>query len=191
VVQQRRKRCQRRQRRAPRRPRPWLDDADSRSRRAQRWSGRYIIRACKDSGVFTDGIFVGGGFDDVPWCQGHTGIGSERSFALTLFQTGSNYNVIRATFGPECDSFVGSGTISGVVTADGRLNLEGTLKVLDWFCHPDADLQLSGWDTSLNGVGSMTGRWAQNFTINGREGSAHEEVELVTMSRTATVATSR
>jgi hypothetical protein len=150
------------------------------------WSGRYIIRACKDSGVFTDGIFA-----DVPWCQGTTGIGSERSFALTLFQTGSNYTEIRATFGPECDSFVGSGTISGVVTADGRLNLEGTLKVLDWFCHADADLQLSGWETNLNGAGSMTGRWAQNLTINAREGSAHEEVELVTMSRTATVATSR
>jgi hypothetical protein len=73
------------------------------------WSGRYIIRACKDSGIFTDGITG----DDVPWCQGHTGIGSARSFTLTLFQTGSNYTEIRATFGPECDSFVGSGTISG------------------------------------------------------------------------------
>jgi Bacterial Ig-like domain (group 2) len=152
-----------------------------------RWSGRYIIRACKDSGIFTDGIF-----DDVPWCQGPTGTGSERSFALILFQSGRNYAEIRATFDGECD-FVGSGTISGVVSADGRLNLEGTLKALirgAEYCQPDADLQLSGWETNLDGAGSMTGRWAQNFTINGL-GSAHEEVELVTMSRTATAATSR
>jgi hypothetical protein len=148
------------------------------------WSGRYIIRACKDSGVFTDGIF-----DDAPWCQGPTGIGSERSFAFTLFQTGRNYSEIRATFDPEC-YFFGGGTISGVVTADGRLNLEGTLKALDWLCDPDLDLHLSGWDTNLDAAGSMTGRWAQNLIINRREGSAHEEVELVTMSRTATASTS-
>jgi hypothetical protein len=72
------------------------------------------------------------------------------------------------------------------VTADGRLNLEGTLKALDWLCDPDLDLHLSGWETNLNGAGSMIGRWAQNLTINRREGSAHEEVDLVTMSRTAT-----
>jgi Bacterial Ig-like domain (group 2) len=150
------------------------------------WSGRYIIRACKDSGIFTDGITG----DDVPWCQVLNRIGSQR-FAFTLVQTGRNYSEIRAMFGPECDSFAGSGTISGVVTADGRLNLEGTLKALDWFCHPDMDLQLSGWDTNLDGAGNMTGRWAQNRTIFGHQGSAHEEVELVTMSRTATAATSR
>ena len=110
--------------------------------------------------------------------------------AFTVFQTGTNYSEIRATFAPECDSFV-SGTISGVVTADGRLNLEGTLKMLDWFCDPDGDLQLSGWDTNVDATGSMTGRWAQRVTLNGREGSAHEEVELVTMSRSATPSPSR
>ena len=148
------------------------------------WSGRYIIRACKDSGSFTDGIF-----SDVPWCQ--TILGSERFLPFTVFQTGTNYSEIRATFAPDCDSFVGSGTISGVVTADGRLNLEGALKVRDWFCDPDGDVQLSGWDTNVDATGNMTGRWAQNLTIKGREGSAHEEVELVRMSRSATAATSR
>jgi hypothetical protein len=150
------------------------------------WSGRYIIRECNDSGIFTDGIGA-----DVPWCQ--VRIGSARSFAFTLVQTGRNYGEIRATFSPECDSFTGSGTISGVVTADGRLNLEGTLKALDWFCHPDMDLQLSGWDTNLDGFSGMTGRWAQDYTILGQQerGSAYEEVELVTMSRSATASTSR
>jgi hypothetical protein len=148
------------------------------------WSGRYIIRACRDSGIFRDGIY-GGSYVDVPWCQALNGIGSEHSFAFTLFQTGRNYSEIRATFGPD------GGTISGVVTADGRVNLEGTLKVLDWYGEHWGDLQLSGWDTNRDGAGSMTGRWAQNLTIVGQQGSAYEEVELVTMSRTATASASR
>jgi hypothetical protein len=85
----------------------------------------------------------------------------------------------------------GSGTILGIVTADGRLNLEGTLKVLDWYGDQWGDLQLSGWDTNLDGAGSMLGRWRQNLTIVGRQGSAYEEAELVTMSRTATASVSR
>jgi hypothetical protein len=142
------------------------------------WSGRYIYRACRDTGI-------------VPWCQYPLNRAGSVPFAFTLVQTGGNYSEIRATFGPECDSLNGSGTISGAVTADGRLNLEGTLKALDWFCHPDMDLQLTGWDTNLDGAGNMTGRWAQNRTIYGGQRSAYEEVELVTMSRSATASTSR
>jgi hypothetical protein len=143
------------------------------------WSGRYIYRACRDSG-------------DVPWCQYLLNLLNRFGsvpFAFTLVQTGGNYSEIRATFGPDCDASTGSGMISGAVTADGRLNLEGTLKALNWFCEPDMDLQLSGWDTNLDGAGNMTGRWAQNRTFYG--GSAYEEVELVTMSRSATASTSR
>jgi Bacterial Ig-like domain (group 2) len=148
------------------------------------WSGRYIYRACRDT--FRDGML-----NDVPWCQYLVNrIGSER-FAFTLVQTGGNYSEIRATFGPACDSLTGSGTISGAVTADGRLNLLGTLKALNWYCEPDMDLQLSGWDTNLDGDGNMTGRWAQNRTVYGQQGSAYEEVELVTMSRSGTASTSR
>ena len=67
------------------------------------------------------------------------------------------------------------------------------MKALDWFCDPDMDLQLSGWDTNLDGSGNMTGRWAQKYTIPGQQdrGNASEEVELVTMSRSATASTSR
>lgn len=154
------------------------------------WSGRYIIRACKDSGIFRDGIY-GGSYVDVPWCQALNGIGSEHSFAFTLFQTGRNYSEIRATFGPDGGTISGSGPISGIVTADGRLKLEGTLKVLDWYGEHWGDSQLSGWDTNLDGSSGMTGRWAQNLTVVGQQGSAYEEVELVTMSRTATASTSR
>jgi hypothetical protein len=148
------------------------------------WSGRYIVRACKDSGVFRDGIY-GGSYVDVPWCQALNDIGSEHSFAFTLFQTGRNYSEIRATFGPD------GGTTSGIVSAAGRLNLEGTLEVLDWYGDHWGDLQLSGWDMNLDGAGSMTGRWVQNLTMVSQQGSAYQEVELVTMSRTATASASR
>jgi hypothetical protein len=149
------------------------------------WSGRYIIRACRDSGIFRDGIY-GGSYVDVPWCQALNGIGSEAVFAFTLVQTGASYREIRATFG-----FDHSGTISGSVTADGRLSLEGTLKVLDWYGDHWGDLQFSGWDTNRDGAGGMTGRWAQNLTIVGQQGSGYQEVELVTMVRTATAPASR
>ncbi len=146
-----------------------------------RWSGRYIYRACRDTGI-------------VPWCPDLLNLLNRTGsmpFAFTLVQTGGNYSEIRATFGPECDSLNGSGTISGAVTADGRLNLEGTLKALNWFCEPDNNLQLSGWDTNLDGAGNMTGGWAQNRTLYGGQSSAYEEVELVTMARSATASTSR
>ena len=156
------------------------------------WSGRYIVRACENSGIFKDGLDIFyGGPADVPWCQALKRIGSERFLSFTLVQAGSNYGEIRGTFGPERDSLNGSGTISGIVTADGRLKLEGTLQVLDWEGDPWANLQLSGWDTNGDRAGSITGRWAQTFTMIGRQGSADEEVELVTMSRTATTSTSR
>ena len=154
------------------------------------WSVRYVIRACRDSGVFTDGFIVGS-LSDVPWCQVLKSNGAERSFAFTLSQTGANYSEIRATFSPDHDW--ATGTVSGIVTADGRLHLDGTLKVLDWYGNPSWDVQLSAWDTNLDRVSGMTGRWAQNYTIVGRQdrGSAYEEVELVTLSRRATASASR
>jgi len=150
------------------------------------WSGRYITRTCTDSGIFTDGIY-----GDVPWCQGLKAFGSERTFAFTISQTGANYSEIHATFGPNRDSSNGSGTILGRVTADGHLTLEGNLQTLDWFGDPWADLQLSGWDTNLDGPDGMTGRWAQKLTMIGQQGGAYEEIELVATSRNATAAAAR
>jgi len=141
------------------------------------WSGRYIVRACKDSGIFTDGIY-GGDYVDVPWCRAFDAAGSEHSLVFTIVQTGINYTEIRATFGKD------SGTVSGMVMTDGRLTLNGTLTVLDWDGGHWGDMQFSGWDTTLVGAEGMTGRWAQNLTMVGQQGSGYEEVELVTMSRT-------
>jgi hypothetical protein len=55
----------------------------------------------------------------MPWCQ--VLIGSARPFAVTLVQTGRNYGEIRARFSPDYDW--AGGTISGILTADGRLSL--------------------------------------------------------------------
>jgi Big-like domain-containing protein len=143
------------------------------------WSGRYIVRACQDSGIFSDGFHTPIS-SDVPWCQDKVlgnGIGSEHAFVFRLSQTGGNYSEIRATFGANADG------IPGTVTADGRLKLEGGLKLLDWYGDHWGDFQVIGWDTNLDGAGGMTGRWTQNTTAVGRPGMAHEEVEIVTMSR--------
>ena len=143
------------------------------------WSGRYIVRACQDSGIFSDGFHTPIS-SDVPWCQDKVlgnGIGSEHSFVFRLSQTGGNYSEIRATFGGNTDG------IPGTVTADGRLKLEGDLKLLDWYGDHWGDFHVIGWDTNLDEAGGMTGRWTQNTTALGRPGMAHEEVEIVTMSR--------
>jgi hypothetical protein len=149
------------------------------------WSGRYIVRACQDSGIFTDG-FDTPTSSDVPWCQDKVlgnGIGSERSLVFRLSQTGGNYSEIRATFGANEDG------IPGTVTVDGRLKLEGVLKLLDWYGDHWGDFQVTGWDTNLDGASGMTGRWTQNTTAVGQPGFGHEEVEIVTMSRAASGST--
>ncbi len=146
------------------------------------WSGRYIVRACQDSGIFTDG-FHSPIHSDVPWCQDRVlgnGIGSEHSFVLTLSQTGRNYSEVRATFGAALDG------VPGTVAADGRLKLDGSLKLLDWYGDHWGDLQVIGWDTNLDATGGMTGRWAQNTTAVGQPGNTYEDVEIVTMSRAPT-----
>ena len=147
------------------------------------WSGQYVVTACNDSGIFTDGI-IGGSFIDQPWCQAVARIGSAHSFTFTLAQSGTTYTEIRATFGSD------TRPIPGIVTADGRLKLEGTSPVLDWYGDPWADWQLSGWDTNLDRSGGMTGRWAENLTMLGQSGHAYQEVEIRTMSRNATSAPS-
>jgi hypothetical protein len=75
------------------------------------------------------------------------------------------------------------------VSDDGRLSLGGTLTIRD-FDYRDiviATLQVSSWETNLDGSGGMTGRWAQDLTsLTGRIGAAHTENELVTMTRVST-----
>ena len=77
------------------------------------WDGRYVIRACDDSGSFKDGVFAPP-YSDVPYCQ-MLQLVAEYPIKLALSQTGSNQSEIRATLNE-------GNPIPGVVTADGRLN---------------------------------------------------------------------
>ncbi len=137
------------------------------------WTGRFVIRACADTGELTDhdgGFCLAG-----PGRQGSTGW-----ITLTLVQRGSTLTEITGTIGNYSEP------ITGEVTADGRLSLSGTVTERD-FDDPDftiATHSLGAWDTKLNGNESMTGRWSDDFTsLVSCLGTAHVEHELVTMTR--------
>jgi hypothetical protein len=144
------------------------------------WAGTYVVRVCNDSGVYKDGVF-GGIYADVPWCQANERVGSVQSIALVLSQMGSNQSEIRGGLGE------GAADLTGVVTADGRLNLSGTLSLLDFEREFVTDtLHIGPWDTTLSAPGVMTGRWSQDLVSVGRVGNVYSENELVTMTRTST-----
>jgi hypothetical protein len=137
------------------------------------WEGRYVVTACTDSGDRTD--------HDGGWCLAGPGrVGTVYPITMTLVQGGKNLNEITRTFGHSRD------TITGEVTADGRLVLAGTLPERD-FDYAEVvigTVQFSSWDTSLDAAGGMAGRWSEDSTsYTGRRGSAHTVNELVTMTR--------
>jgi hypothetical protein len=78
-------------------------------------------------------------------------------------------------------------TITGVVSPDGRLNLDGTLNERDPYDYRDiiiATVHLGNWDTNLDGNDAMTGRWSEDLTsLVFRIGTAHTDNELATMKR--------
>jgi hypothetical protein len=134
------------------------------------WEGRYIVRACADTGDLTD--------HDGGWCKaGPERVGSVLGIAMTLVQSGSEVTGRL----PCCD-----GTITGIVRADGRLNLSGSVTEPD-FDYPEiaiGTLQVGPWDSNLEGTNGMTGQWTWVYTsLSGRKGTSHTENELVTMTR--------
>lgn len=137
------------------------------------WEGRFVIKACTDTGDLTD--------HDGGWCLAGPGrVGTVYPITMTLVQGGKDLNEITRTFGYSRD------TISGEVTADGRLVLAGTLPERD-FDYAEVVIgivQFSAWDTSLDTAGAMIGGWTQDSTsYTGRRGTAHTVNELVTMTR--------
>lgn len=137
------------------------------------WEGRYVIRACRDTGDLTD--------HDGGWCRGGPGrVGTVRSITMTLVQGGQNLSDMTRTFPGSRE------TITGVVTADGRLNLGGTVTERD-FDYNDvvlATVQFLAWDMNLDGNNGVAGGWSEDLTsFIGRKGTAHTENEVVTMSR--------
>jgi hypothetical protein len=140
---------------------------------AGNWTGRFVIRACTDTGELTD---HDGGF-----CLAGPGrLGSTGWITLTLVQRGSAPREITGTIGSYSEP------IAGEVTADGRLSLSGTVTERD-FNDPDftiATHSLATWDTKLNGSDGMTGRWLEDFTsLVSCLGTAQIEHEILTMTR--------
>jgi len=137
------------------------------------WEGRYVVKGCADTGDLTD--------HDGGWCLAGPGrVGTVYAITMTLVQGGSDLNEITRTFGHSRD------TITGEVTADGRLVLAGTLPERD-FDYAEVvigTVQFSAWDTRLDTSGGMVGGWSQDSTsYTGRRGTAHTVNELVTMTR--------
>ncbi len=137
------------------------------------WEGRYVVKACTDSGDRTD--------HDGGWCLAGPGrVGTVYPITMTLVQGGKNLNEITRTFGHLRD------TIAGEVTADGRLVLAGTLPERDFYYAEVVigTVQFSSWDTNLDTAGGMTGGWSEDSTsYTGRRGTSHTVNELVTMTR--------
>lgn len=141
------------------------------------WNGRYVVSACAASGDLTD--------HDGGWCLAGPGrVGTVGSIGMALSQSGSDLSDITGTLGVN----EGGGTITGTVTPDGGLRLDGSFQEWDW----DGEvilstLQIRGWATNLAGPGVMTGRWSQGLTtLYFRLGQADTENELVTMTRVST-----
>ena len=137
------------------------------------WEGRYVVKACTDSGDLTD--------HDGGWCLAGPGrVGTVYAITMTLVQSGKDLQEITRTFGHNRD------TISGQVTADGRLVLAGTLPERD-FDYAEVvigTVEFSSWDTGLDAAGGMTGGWSEYSTsYTGRRGTSHTVNELVTMTR--------
>jgi hypothetical protein len=75
------------------------------------------------------------------------------------------------------------GRVSGVVTGDGHLTLDGV--GLDGTANGvNVRVTIDGWDTSLDGHTVMVGRWTQSLAATGAAGRANMENEIVTMNRT-------
>jgi len=134
------------------------------------WSGRYVMRACDQSGVFT---IVG-------YCQSLGPVGSTGPITLSLTQGGADQSQVSGTI-----SFGGNltGNVTGNVTSDARLVVGANFNVSA--SGLTFTFRIGGWDSRLSGPSNMTGRWADNLTAVGVPGNVYTENELQTMTRTS------
>jgi hypothetical protein len=137
------------------------------------WSGRYVMRACDQSGIFA---IVG-------YCQGLGPIGSTGPISLALTQGGTDQSQLSGTI-----NFGGSlsGNVTGNVTSDARMVIGGSFDVNS--SGVTFTFRVGGWESRLSGTSSMTGRWADNLTAVGVPGNAYTENELQTMTRSSMAA---
>ena len=134
------------------------------------WSGQYVVRACDKSGQH----------DRDGGCRGVVGL--EAVVRLRLKQTGGTMREVGGTL--ELGGVGFGGPVRGVVTAVGRLNLDGRYELPDFYGYGVCcSLEIGGWDTRLSGPDAMTGRWTQRFTYLPWTGSSYMESEIVALTR--------
>ena len=134
------------------------------------WSGRFVMRSCDQSGVFTA----------IAYCQNLGGVGAVGPIALSLTQGGNDRAQLSGTI-----SFGGSltGNVTGNVTGDGRMVIGANFNVIS--SGVTFMFRVGGWDSRLSGASGMTGRWADNLTAVNVPGNAYTENELQNMTRTS------
>jgi hypothetical protein len=136
------------------------------------WEGRYVITACSDTGDLAQS---NGG-----WCLAGEGrVGRINGLHLRLVHHTGDLNQVTGTIPAY------KGGLTGVVGADGRLTLSGSLT---WWGYdgsaPELTLEFGPWDTGLGETGGMTGRFSWRYTSHRPpRGTAHMANEFVTMTR--------
>jgi hypothetical protein len=140
------------------------------------WNGRVVIRTCDESGELGR---------DRGWCQA-VRVGAESAIKLSLVQTASTPNEVKATIG---SGIAAGARLAGVVSADGRLSLAGSITIPDWDIGDWATVRFEQWETSLVDSDAMAGRWVERLVF-ASGGTVHQANELVSMTRSSTAATS-
>lgn len=134
------------------------------------WSGRYVMRACDQSGIFAT----------VRYCQGLGPVGSTGSMTLSLTQSGNDRTQLSGTI-----SFGGSltGSVTGNVTGDARMVIGSNFTVTS--SGVTFSFRIGGWESRLSGSSGMTGKWADTLSAIGATGNAYTENELQSLTRTS------
>jgi len=134
------------------------------------WSGRFVMRACDQSGVFAT----------IRYCQSLGPVGSTGTMTLSLTQGGNDRTQITGNI-----SFGGilSGAVTGNVTADARLVIGSNFTVTTQGV--TFSFRVGGWESRLSGTSGMTGRWADSLAAIGVPGNAYTENELQSLTRTS------
>jgi hypothetical protein len=128
------------------------------------WTGTYIVRSCDQSGVFVSAHY----------CQN---LGAQPlPLSIALSQSGKNVDEIGGTISVRNLA----GAVSGYVTPEGRLVLNGSYLAVAGGATFQVDLLT--WDTVASGV-TMTGWFAHNLSVPGSAGNAYHLNEIVSLTQ--------
>ena len=141
------------------------------------------IRVINNYGGSWDGRFVVNGCDAPPGACASLEI-DIFSFPVALKVSHSAVDPAQVTAEFSLPTFSGlRSTLSGNVTADGRLNLSGSAQLTNRDGGVLGTFTVGAWDSMLVDGGAMKGHWVQRLTVVNPVYDEIMENELVTMSR--------